>query len=638
MSGEAARSPLESLADSTLAELKRYPPFDEMDADALHYLVGRLCLGYYPRGASILSPQQGEPSTFFIVQRGFVRVDAPDIYDAGGGSSLTLGPGECFSVGALLEGRAVSAPYVAVADTFCYELPADGFRELLHRSPRFQDFTTRYLTSLLQDSRRLLKLHFSRTVTEQQAMNRPLRTLIGRPPVSCTPDTPVGAALQSMRQENIGSIIVATPTGEPVGILTRHDVLDRVALARLDLAAPISWIMTPQPFTLPAEASTYEAALEMARRGWRHLPVVDEGRLVGVVTERDLFALQWVSLRQINRTISHAAGLEDLQQGARDIRRLAHSLMGQGVAAEQLTSIISALNDTLTQRVIELEMAGHDLSGFEWCWLAFGSEGRYEQTISTDQDNGLIFSTAREEDEATARGRLLPFAEAVNRTLDACGFPLCKGGIMAGNPRWCLSRAEWQHQFAGWIADTDPEALLKAMIFFDFRPVYGCAELVSTLRDWLLGVAAANTRFLRQLAEQALTTAPPLGMLRDFVVDSDGRHPGTLDLKASGARLFVDAGRIIGLATGIQHTGTAQRLRYGGARLNMGEMEIASAVEAFFFIQMLRLRNQFGAGDDRSGHNRIDPHALNEVDRRILKECFRQARKLQTRLKLDYQL
>jgi CBS domain-containing protein len=143
-----------------------------------------------------------------------------------------------------------------------------------------------------------------------------------------------------------------------------------------------------------------------------------------------------------------------------------------------------------------------------------------------------------------------------------------------------------------------------------------------------------NSRFLHQLAAQALITEPPLGLLRDFAVEDDG----TIDLKVSGARLFVDVARVLSLATGTAYTNTAQRVRHGGARVNMKPEEIAAAVEAFLFIQMLRLRQQLAAAGQAGAHNKLDPNKLNEVDRRILKECFRQARKLQSRLKLDYQL
>ena len=476
--------------------------------------------------------------------------------------------------------------------------------------------------------------------TEEQAMGRTLRLLVRRAPVTCAPDTPVVEALRAMRRAGTGSIVIVTPDGKPVGIFTRHDLLDRIALAARELEEPMASVMTPAPRTLPAEATAYDAALLIAQHGIRHVPVVDGGRLIGVVSERDLFALQRTGIRSLRRDIDSAAGIEELQQAARDIRMLARDLAGAGTAAEPLVLIVSTLNDALTRRVIELEQARHDIGGTQWGWLGFGSEGRYEQTISTDQDNGLIFAVGPGETAAGCRARLLPFARAVNRMLDACGYPLCEGDIMAGNRDWCLSLDEWLARFDSWIADTDPQALLNSVIFFDFRSLHGREDLAGRLRERLLERAVATPRFLRQMAVQALSARPPVGLFGDFVTErsQDGRE--TLDLKKAGARLFVDAARVIGLASGVPHTSTAERLRQGGAKLEILPEETDAFVESFFFIQMLRLRRQAASPDGRARaeSNRIEPEGLNDVERRMLKECLRQAGKLQTRLALDYQL
>jgi len=637
VSSTATGNAAATLAAGNARFLRQYLPFAQMEEDAVRFLAANLALGYYPRDTVILDPAQAAPAVLHIIQRGTVQVIPFSAGMDGNAQPACLGAGECFSVSALLEERPVIAPYTAATDTFCYELPADRFPELLTRSPVFRDFATRYLASMLKESRRLLKLNFTSTTGEQQTMNRTLRSLVTRPPVTCAPQTPIGDVLRTMQDNNVGSVLVISDGCQPQGIFTRHDVLDRVALARHDLARPISDVMTPDPLIMPADDSAYDAALLIAHRGIRHIPVCDGNRVIGVVTERDLFALQRVSVRAINRTITDAQTVANLRDAARDIHRLAHSMLGQGVAAEQLTLIISTLNDALVRQLIEIERRRFPLDGLRWCWLAFGSEGRYEQTISTDQDNGLIFDSDGENPDAV-RERLLPFAQAVNQALDLCGFPLCTGNIMASNPQWCLDLTEWQTAFNGWLANTNPQALLNAVIFFDFRPVYGEASMAQILRRHLSDLAKNNRQFQRQLARYALESRPPMGMISDFVTERDGEFRGTIDLKKSGARLFTDAARVMALAAGVTHTNTAQRLRQAGATLKMPESEISSITDAFFFLQALRLRGQMAVDAAEQGANRIDPEQLNEVDRRILKESFRQARKLQSRVALDYQL
>jgi CBS domain-containing protein len=640
MSAGAGNPAVEPAAAAAWTFLRRYFPFDEMEDEPLNYLVSHLAVGYYPKGAGVLKPEDGQPEFFYIVRSGLVHVSPAATYHLPTGADLALGAGECFPVAALLEHRPVASAFVATADTFCFQLPAADFRALLNRSPRFQEFATGYLGSLLRESRRLLKMHHASLAAEQQAMGRALRSLIHRPPVTCSAGATVGEALRTMKDAQVGSIIVTAADGSPAGIFTHHDVLDRVAIAGRGLGDPIAEVMTPSPRTLAAEANAYDAALLIARHGIRHVPVLDGGKVVGVVTERDLFALQRVGIRAIHRTIAEATEPGQLQQAARDIRALVGSLIELGSAAEPLSHIVSTLNDALTCRIIELERSRHPLEGLAWGWLGFGSEGRYEQTIATDQDNGIIFLAQHGQSADEVRGRLLPLARAVNQALAACGFPLCAGDIMAGNPRWCLSLDEWLRRFDGWITDSSPQALLDAAIFFDFRLLHGHERPAETLRERLLALARGTPRFLRQMAEQAVAVRPPLGVFNDFLTEESTEGRATLDLKLSGARLFVDAARIMALATGVSHTGTAERLRQGGRRLGMNADETGSAVEAFFFIQMLRLRRQVAAqeGAGHAARNRIAPADLNEVDRRMLKESLRQARRLQSRLALDYGL
>ncbi len=633
----ARTEPAQALAASAIAFLRRYPPFDEMAEQLLRLVASKLTLAYYAKGATIVSSHAGEPPFLYIVYRGAVAETSEERLAA----TTVLEPGECFPIHALMEHRATVSTYTAEADTFCYQLPADAFAVLLDGSARFREFATGYLSSLLRDSRRLLKMHLSAHAGEEQAANRSLRSLVQRPAVTCTPDTSIGEALRAMERARIGSILIVENDGTLAGILTRHDVLDRIALARRDLNEPVSGVMTPDPTTLPADATTYEAALLIARKGFRHVPVKEGEKLIGVVTERDLFALQHVTMRAIRRTIENAEDLPALRNAARDIRALAGNMLEQGLGAEQLTYIVSTLNDALTERIIGLESRKHALEGIEWCWLAFGSEGRFEQTISTDQDNGIIFSDDPKLAAEHVRARLLPFAASVNQTLDACGFPLCRGNVMAGNPRWCLSSGEWRARFESWISNSGPQQVLDAVIFFDFRPLAGEEKLATQLRETLSTIVRVHPVFLRELAQHALETSSPFGLLGGFAVDDeDTDAPGTIDLKKSGARLFVDAARVLALAAAVPHTNTAQRLRHGGTRLNLSSDEIGSAIDAFFFVQLLRLRTQLLA-DARPGKaapNRIDPQDLNEVDRRILKESFRQARRLQKRLALDYRL
>ena len=481
---------------------------------------------------------------------------------------------------------------------------------------------------------------YAERYVDLHTMQSPLSILLRREPVFCGPDLPIRAVLETMNRHRVGSMIVVDGETRPIGIFTLPDLLARVTLPTRSLDDPISAVMTRALTTLPPDESLYQAALTMVRHGIRHAIVAnEEGKLVGVVSQRDLFSLQRIGMHTLPSDIHAATDIDSLKRLSAEIQGLAHNMLVQGVGIEQLTHFIASLNDLLTQRVIDLSFGGADLGGLRWCWMALGSEGRFEQTFTTDQDNAIVFMPPKGVTETVARDTLIPLAKRVNRTLASCGFALCPGNIMAGNSAWCLGLDEWRRQFGDWIDAGDPEALLNASIFFDLRALHGEASLVQELKNWLLPKAQANQRFLRQMAANALRNTPPLGRIRDFALDGEGVQAHTLDIKANGTTLFVDAARILSLAAGVGETNTPRRLRLAATKVDLPATEIEAWVDAFLVLQRLRLKRQhleYVKGEPMN--NRLDPYRLHELDRLMLKESLRQAKKVQARLALDYQL
>ena len=284
----------------------------------------------------------------------------------------------------------------------------------------------------------------------------------------------------------------------------------------------------------------------------------------------------------------------------------------------------------LTQHLVEIKAAEHGVSLAEVCWLALGSEGRGEQTVATDQDNALILHN-----RATAEQRraAMVFGYDVNLALQECGYPLCPGGIMAGEPSCCLTLLEWSERFSDWIEHGAPEDLLNASIYFDLRQLAGDAMLAEALRSEVRESARLTPRFLKQMALNALARNVPLNWFGG--IDSDER--GTVDLKLQGTAIFVDVARLYSLAHGVPATSTRERLETVGQRMGLPGAEYEAWVGGFEFLQMLRLRVQLERPGATETPNRVRVADLNDIDRRILKESFRLARQLQQRLQLDYE-
>lgn len=330
-------------------------------------------------------------------------------------------------------------------------------------------------------------------------------------------------------------------------------------------------------------------------------------------------------------------GLDDLGQApqlATHIGKLGRDLVpiAGGVP---ITHLLSGLNDRLTSRIIELTALRHRLPAVDWCWLALGSEGRHEQTFVTDQDNGLVFMAMDAREASALRELFLPFAQAVNAQLAACGFALCSGDVMAGNAAWCLSFDEWREQFIEWVRRPDPMALLNASIFFDLRPMHGCLALGERLQRQLRALTVDTPAFLHLMAINALQVGPPLSFRSEPVADDHGE----IDLKKFATRIFVDAARILALSVGAAPVNTDARLRAAGPLAGMQPEEVASACDAFSHLLRLRMRQQL-ADESKGDHvvHGLKPGSLNDVDRAILREGLRQARHLQQRIKLNYSL
>jgi CBS domain-containing protein len=362
------------------------------------------------------------------------------------------------------------------------------------------------------------------------------------------------------------------------------------------------------------------------------VPVLDQGRIVGCISERDLFALQRLSFHTISTAVRLAEDVPALQICASNIRKFARSLLVQGVKARQLTFLMSHLNDGLTARLVVLMAHQHSVDLDDFAWIALGSEGRSEQTIATDQDNALIYI---DRGELATKEKYLAFALAVNLALNDCGYPLCTGNIMASNPLLCLTQQEWQGRFAHWVEHGQPEDLLNAGIFFDCRSLIGNESLLKQLRSVVTQWVAEKPSFLKLMSQAALHNSVGLnwfgGLDTKKIADKQ-----VIDLKRQGTAIMVEVARIYALAHRIEALNTQERLAALGRMKGVPEKESEAWIAAFQYLQTLRLSIQLDDSMVGDNPNAIDVEALNAVDITILKGALSRVRSLQQRLELDY--
>ena len=637
---KTGRTAVQQNIQGTLEFLQKYPPFNQMDHAHLSFLVENCQLRFYSEGEKIVTPEDGPVEFFYIVKQGTIYGERRQEQNSGQETTFEITTGECFPIAALIGERATRTSHIAAADTFCLLLDKASFVKLFSKSSAFRDFSVRGISSLLDQANQQVQNRAAETLGSQFSMETTLAELSIREPITCRGDIPLHKAVQLMHEQQIGSLVITDEALRPQGIFTLRDLRRVIANANADLRQPINELMTLNPFYLPPQSSAFDAALAMTERHIAHVCVVQDNRLVGVVSERDLFSLQRVDLVHLARAVRHAASVDNLVLLRDEIRSMVERMIAHGASPEQVTRLITLLNDHMVSRVIELCMEQHGDPGVEFTWLVFGSEARKEQTLYTDQDNGILFEANSQEEANAIRQKLLPLAREINLVLDDCGFSLCKSNVMAGNAELCLSRQEWLGRFSKIVRGATPENLMYSTICFDMRAIWGPTEGCQAVRLDLLSMIHGNNMFQRMMAQSAVQNKPPLGgLFRNFALDKKGLEKDTLDLKVKGLAPFVDGIRVLALSHGVETSNTLERIRQLVSKGVIERLDGDAYAEAYHFIQLIRMQqHQQQSHNDLAYSNRIYPDELNHLDRRILRESFRQAQRLQASLTFRYQL
>ena len=392
-------------------------------------------------------------------------------------------------------------------------------------------------------------------------VNRVSRLLRG-PATTCAPAATVADVASRMPPGGAG-VVVVDAAGAPVGIVTDRDLRSKVVAMRRDAGTTLATeVMSAPVVTIAPDALAFEALLEMTRREIHHLVVVDAGRLVGLLASDDVLMSQAVHPVTLAREIGRAPSRAALARLAADVTTLVQRLVDEGGRAGDVARIVAELNDRIVARLLaQVEAALRERGEsppMPYCWLVFGSEARREQTLRTDQDNGLVYADPSPDLAEAAARYFARLAEEAIAGLVEVGFPPCPGGAMASNPRWCQPLATWTGYFREWMARPTPEHVLAASMYFDLRPVVG--ELRAR---GVAGGAGQEPRrpgsgdSSRSMAGDVVDRRLPVGLLGGLRTPRSGPHRGALDLKGAGGIQLVGAGRVHALELGLAETETA---------------------------------------------------------------------------------
>jgi CBS domain-containing protein len=592
--------------DTIIAFLETVHPYDSLPQDELARVASSFSRREYGPGEAIY--HAGEPLRgLCLVKRGAVEV-----LDPSGGLVSLLGPRNTFGErGLLRDGIAVTTARAAEPSVILL-LPTGLFRLLIGTYPAFERFFQRGRPADARDA---------------DLTTRKVADLMARAPVTIAPGATVQDAARTMREAHVSSLGVVE--GDRfLGILTTRDLTHRILAEALSPATLVRQVMTPDPLTLTPDQLGSDILQLMLERRIGHLPVAQDGRLVGMITQTDLVRFQAVSSAQLIRDAATAETIDDLAAVTARIPKLLLHLMGANTAHETTTRLVTDIADTVTRRLLTMAEAELGPPPAPYLWLACGSQGRQEQTGVSDQDNCLfIDDTATDADMAY----YAQLARLVSDGLDRCGYVFCPGDMMATNPQWCQRMSIWRDYFRRWVATPDPMAQMLASVMFDLRPIGGTTALFRDLQQETLTMASKNSIFVAHMISNSLKHSPPLGLLRGFATFRSGEHKNQIDLKMNGVVPVTDLGRIYALIGQITAVNTRARIIAAGEAGVISPSGARDLTEAYDVIAETRLEHQ--ARRVRRGErpdNFMGPSDLSEFERSHLRDAFVVVRTMQS--------
>lgn len=483
--------------------------------------------------------------------------------------------------------------------------------------------------------------------TAQLFFNRPVRQFL-KELLACPMNAPIRKAAAMMSKKGRDAILVSVEGGISegekteggsegfMGIVTDKDIRRRVAAEGMDVNRPVYEIMSSPLEVIPESALVFEAMQLMQERGVRHLAVRDSGgKIVSLFSVEQLETMLRSSSAYLLNEIREAGGVEDIVSAHKRLPQLVKSLIDSGVNSRNICRVITSVSDAIVERLIGFAMNELGTAPTAFAWIALGSEGREEQTLITDQDNAIIYQDMEEKGEE-AEEYFRKLSERVCIWLDEVGYSLCKGEIMAKNPKWRQPLSGWKNHFQGWINAASPQDLLEVHIFFDFRHVYGRMDLCTQLRSYIDELLAERPAFFQFIARNALLYKPPIGFFGNIVVESSGENPSTFDIKEA-IKPVVNFARIYSLRNNIGETNTQSRLYRLFARDILSRSSYEEMVKVYDYLMQLRFKHQaLALGENRKPDNFINPRQLTDMDHLLLKNTFSQINTFQKKLSYDF--
>ncbi|MFD3397818.1 putative nucleotidyltransferase substrate binding domain-containing protein [Alteromonas macleodii] len=575
-------------------------PFDMLDKEQKLELVKHTEL-IYLTSDNVSDLQKGK-SSLFLIQNGQFSVQDSDA------PLRHLSEGDYFGYTNIMEKRnfslsiSVDSPglvycFEASAVTPLFELPAirnffDGLRNNALQNHAISDSNSMWLYKGLED-------------------------VINKSPVSVDVETSITVAAQIMTNQKVSSLLV-TREDKLIGIITDRDLRSRVVAASLDTHLPVSQIMTTNPAQITENRTLFDALALMTERNIHHLPVIDQQTLVplGMVTASDIIRHQRGNVLFIIGELSKAENLYELTRLSWQLPHYFSAHAKKAGDYDIAGKILSQATDIMTRKLIGFFQQANGKAPMMFAWLVYGSQAREDQTMGSDQDNGLLLAERPSETQAEYFAKM---ADYVCNGLAKCGIKLCDGNIMASNPKLRLSLEEAIEEAKRWVKAPTKDAIMHFNIFLDVRCAAGDISLFKQLQRQRAPLMKQNM-FLAALTRNSNEISVPLSMFQKFIYEKGRKEKDVIDLKTRAVALINNIARIYALADGVTLPNTLARLDALSENSQLSKKDATNLRDIWLFLNRLRWRHQL---ENKVTDNRVSVSSLSSIEKHQLKAAFK---------------
>ncbi len=615
----------DSLIPNILQFIEKIDPFDMLPKPALREIASQVQITYVGKGEVLDPCGQGQKKNLYIIRTGSLEQRKEN-----GVLRAKLGPEDLFGFTFLNDEHQSSETYTAIAieNALVYLVPKTALEAVFKIYPECAE----HFASQAQ-----VRLKSALDVVWSNKEKGLFIRRVGDVASGQVAIVPSSHSIQEAAEEMLSKhspCAVVMENGMISGLMTDRDMTKRVIAKGVSTDRPITEVMTLSPLTISPDDLVLQAASMMMQFNIRNLPVVKDGRVVGLLTTTHLVQNHRVQAIFLIEKIKYAGSVRALAKFTPERQAIFEALVEGKVSPEVIGRVMTMIMDAYTRRLIQIAMDKLGTPPCDFAWIVAGSHARNEVHMLSDQDSAIVLA-----EDATENDRLYfkHLAMIVSSGLDSCDYPLCPGKFMAATPKWCQPLPVWKQYYRKWVESPEYEKLLNISVFLEIRTVFGNKEYETTLRDELHNNIQNNRSFLTMLTNDAVRTTPPLGIFNSLVLEKTGENSKTLNIKKYAINLIIDLARIYGLSVSCDLSATDERFKAAYEQGALSEDSYKNILNAYRFILSFRFSHQLEAlkaGEEPN--NQINPNKFGSFERKHLKDAFRIIAELQEAAKVKF--